>query len=130
LLVDEGGRPPSASLIREVHAILSGAIKQAVVWGWLGHNPAKLATPPAVEKAEVQPPKVEDTARLLAAAMAEDPSWAHPQGRPCGRPPAAAVLAPATTRGELGTGLTVHGAGAEKHQRASHRVIRWTVEVD
>jgi integrase len=69
----EGGRPLSASLIREVHAILSGALKQAVVWGWLGHNPAKLATPPAVEKAEVQPPKVEDTARLLAAAMAEDP---------------------------------------------------------
>jgi integrase len=68
-----GGRPLSASLVREVHAILSGALKQAVVWGWLGHNPAKLATAPAVERAEVQPPKVDDVARLLAAATPEDP---------------------------------------------------------
>jgi len=34
----------------------------------------------------------------------------HPQGRPCGRPPAAAVLAPAATPRPPGTGLTVHPA--------------------
>jgi integrase len=67
------GQPLSASIVREVHAVLSGALKQGVVWGWIGHNPATLATPPAVEKADVQPPKVEDAARLLAAANAEDP---------------------------------------------------------
>jgi integrase len=67
------GRPLSASIVREVHAVLSGALKQAVVWGWLGHNPAALATPPAVRKAEVAPPTAEDAARLLTTALAEDP---------------------------------------------------------
>jgi integrase len=67
------GRPLSASLVREVHAILSGALNQAVVWGWIGHNPAKLATPPAARKADVQPPQAEDAGRLLATAMADDP---------------------------------------------------------
>jgi integrase len=37
------GRPLKASTVHEVHAVLSGALKQAVVWGWVGHNPAKLA---------------------------------------------------------------------------------------
>jgi integrase len=67
------GRPLKASTVHEVHAVLSGALKQAVVWGWIGHNPAKLATAPTVQKADVQPPSVEDAARLLAAAMEEDP---------------------------------------------------------
>ena len=67
------GRPLKASTVHEVHAVLSGALKQAVVWGWIGHNPAKLATAPSVQKADVQPPQAEDAARLLSAAMAEDP---------------------------------------------------------
>jgi integrase len=67
------GRPLKASTVHEVHAVLSGALKQAVVWGWVGHNPAKLATAPSVQKADVQPPQAEDAARLLSAAMAEDP---------------------------------------------------------
>jgi integrase len=69
----KGGRPLKASTVHEVHAVLSGALKQAVVWGWIGHNPAKLATAPSVEKADVQPPQAEDAARLLAAAMEESP---------------------------------------------------------
>jgi integrase len=48
-----------------------GALKQAVVWGWIGHNPAKQATAPSVQKADVQPPQAEDAARLLSAANAE-----------------------------------------------------------
>ena len=67
------GRPLKDSTVHEVHAVLSGALKQAVVWGWIGHNPAKLATAPTVQKADVQPPSAEDAARLLAAAMEEDP---------------------------------------------------------
>jgi hypothetical protein len=43
------------------------------MWGWIGHNPAKLATAPSVEKADVQPPQAEDAARLLSAANAESP---------------------------------------------------------
>jgi integrase len=66
-------RPLRASTVHEVHAVLSGALKQAVVWGWIGHNPAKQATAPAVEKPDVQPPSAEDAARLLATAMQENP---------------------------------------------------------
>jgi len=33
------GRPLSASIVREVHAILSGALKQAVLWGWIRDEP-------------------------------------------------------------------------------------------
>jgi integrase len=66
------GWPLSASAVREVHSVLSGAFKQAVVWGWAGHNPAKLATPPSSGKRGVSPPAARDVGRLLTAAMAED----------------------------------------------------------
>jgi len=68
-----GGRPMAASSVRQVHAILSGALKRAVAWGWIGHNPARLAVPPSVGKADVQPPSVDDAARLLTTALAEEP---------------------------------------------------------
>ena len=67
------GWPVSASAVREMHTVLSGAFKQAVVWGWTGHNPAKLATPPAAGRAEVAPPDAEGVARLLTAATEQDP---------------------------------------------------------
>jgi integrase len=44
-----------------------------VAWGWIGHNPAKQATAPSVGRADVQPPQLEDAARLLSAAMEESP---------------------------------------------------------
>ena len=40
------------------------------MWGWIGHNPAKLATAPSVQKADVRPPQAEHATRLLSAAMA------------------------------------------------------------
>jgi WD domain, G-beta repeat len=45
----------AASSVRQVHAILSGALGRAVVWGWIAQNPAQFATPPSVEKADVAP---------------------------------------------------------------------------
>jgi integrase len=63
----------SASAVREVHTVLSGAFKQAVAWGWAGHNPAKLATPPTTGRTGVSPPDAASVGRLLTAAMAEDP---------------------------------------------------------
>ena len=41
------GFPLSASKVHQVHAILPGALQQAVRWGWIAHNPARLATPPS-----------------------------------------------------------------------------------
>ena len=67
------GWPVSASAVREVHSVLSGAFKQAVVWGWSAHNPVRLATPPAADRAEVAPPDAEVVTRLLTAAMDQDP---------------------------------------------------------
>jgi integrase len=67
------GWPLSASAVREVHTVLSGAFKQAVAWGWAGHNPAKLATAPGAGKRGVSPPDAEGVARLLTAAMEQDP---------------------------------------------------------
>jgi integrase len=67
------GWPLSASAVQEVHTVLSGAFKQAVVWGWAGHNPAKLATAPAAGRSGASPPDAEAVARLLTAAMVEDP---------------------------------------------------------
>ena len=49
------GWPLSASAVREVHSVLSGAFRHAVVWGWTAHNPAKLATPPAAGRLCVLP---------------------------------------------------------------------------
>jgi integrase len=67
------GRPLAASSVRQIHAILSGALTRAVVWGWINHNPARLASPPSREQADTQPPAVDDAARLLRTAAAEDP---------------------------------------------------------
>ena len=68
----KNGRTLAPSTVREVHAIVSGALKQAAAWGWIIQNPARLATPPAVEKAKVRPPKVAQVAELLRVAMEED----------------------------------------------------------
>jgi integrase len=68
-----GGWAVSASAVREVHSVLSGAFKQAVVWGWTAHNPARLATPPAAGRSEVSPPDAQGVARLLTTAMEQDP---------------------------------------------------------
>jgi integrase len=67
------GIPMTASAIRDVHAVLSGALQQAVVWGWRSDNPARLATPPAVGKAEVTPPQAHQAAKLIETATSEDP---------------------------------------------------------
>jgi integrase len=66
------GLPMTASALRDVHAILSVAFKQAMVWGWITQNPVSLATAPGNEPADVRPPKVDQVERLLATAMAED----------------------------------------------------------
>jgi integrase len=67
------GWPLSASAVREVHSVLSGAFKQALVWGWIAHNPVKQATAPSTGLAGVSPPDAQGVARLLEVARDEDP---------------------------------------------------------
>jgi hypothetical protein len=97
--------PMTASAIRDVHAVLSGAFKQAMVWGWISHNPVPLTTPPAVEQPDTRPPEVGQAGRLIERAMAEDPR-ARPVpglGRGAGRTPRGAVQ-PALVRRRLRPG--------------------------
>ena len=53
--------------------MLSGSLRQAVAWGWIPHNPARLATPPSVQRSDVAPPPVEQVAGLLATALEHNP---------------------------------------------------------
>ena len=70
---EAGGEPLSASTVRAVHTVLSGSLRQAVAWGWIPHNPARLATPPSVQRSDVAPPPVEQVAGLLATALERNP---------------------------------------------------------
>ena len=68
-----GGKPLSPSTVKAVHTVLSGSLRQAVAWGWIPHNPARLATPPSVQRSDVAPPPVEQVAGLLATALERSP---------------------------------------------------------
>lgn len=59
--------------VRQTHAILRRAFRQAVRWGWLTVNPAINATPPPVRKKKHIMPTPKQLAALLAAADTLDP---------------------------------------------------------
>ena len=67
--------PLGASTIRQIHFILSGALKRAVRWRWVATNPIAQAEPPAAPKPNPQPPTAAEAARILTAAWAADPDW-------------------------------------------------------
>jgi len=48
-------RPLGAATIRQIHFILSGALKRAVRWRWLSTNPIVQAEPPPAPKPNPQP---------------------------------------------------------------------------
>ena len=68
-------RPLAASTIRQIHHILSGALRRAVRWRWIGTNPIDQAEPPAQPKPNPRPPTAEQAARILNDAW-KDPDWA------------------------------------------------------
>lgn len=67
-------RPLAASSIRQIHFILSGALKRAVRWRWIATNPISLAQPPATPTPNPRPPTPDEAARILSAAW-RDPDW-------------------------------------------------------
>ena len=69
-LVNEAGLAPAS--VRQVHAVIRRAFRQAVRWGWVASNPASLATPPRVTKATLTPPDPGQVARLIERATALD----------------------------------------------------------
>jgi integrase len=67
-------RPLSATSVRKIHFILSGALKRAVRWRWIATNPIVQAAPPPQPKPNPRPPTAEEAARVLHEAW-RGPEW-------------------------------------------------------
>ncbi len=63
----------SSSTVRQVHAIVRRAFRQAILWGWVAVNPATNATPPRQTKTDLSPPSPAQVGELINAAYARDP---------------------------------------------------------
>jgi integrase len=61
--------------MRDVHAILSGALGLAARWGYVPFNAALLARPPAPRNAARRLPTAEQARVLMAAAAKRDPEF-------------------------------------------------------
>ena len=72
-LTDAGRK---AKTVRNHHVVLSGALAQAVKWGWCATNVAKMASPPTVRAARIEPPTVAEVQALVKAATERNPSLA------------------------------------------------------
>jgi integrase len=66
--------PLSASSIRHMHYLLSGAYKRAIRWRWVAVSPISQAEPPAAPKPNPQPPTADQAARIVNEAY-KDPDW-------------------------------------------------------
>lgn len=67
-------RPLASSSVRQIHFVLSGALKRAVRWGWIATNPIDSAEPPTAPKPNPTPPSPDEAARILNEAW-KDPDW-------------------------------------------------------
>ena len=105
-LTHERGLSPAS--VRHVHAVLSGALGQAVRWGWLPVNPAATASLPRMRRREIQPPPISKTRSLLAAAEKHDPDFA-------------ALLTRASSRQAHGAVRRVGSGGATSTSRRAQR---------
>lgn len=61
----------AASTVDHAHNVISGALTQAMKWGWLGSNVAKLAASPKAQATERVPLSPEQIATLIARALQE-----------------------------------------------------------
>jgi len=66
----------SPASIRQVHAILRAACRQAEKWGWLSSNPASRATPPPVHQKPKAVPLPSEVKAMIAAAEEDDTDMA------------------------------------------------------
>jgi integrase len=67
------GEPLSASRLRDVHAVISGALGLAARYGWVPYNPATLVKPPAPQSAKRAMPTRGQAREALEAAERKDP---------------------------------------------------------
>jgi integrase len=67
----------SPASVRQIHAIIRRAFRQAVMWGWVATNPAANATPPRLVKPKLSPPSAAQVDELLRVADEHDPEFGH-----------------------------------------------------
>lgn len=67
-------RPLSASTVRQIHWILSGAFSRAVRWRWIMRNPIDDAVLPTLPAPKPDPPSAPQAAALAMEAW-KDPDW-------------------------------------------------------
>ncbi|HVB00127.1 MAG TPA: site-specific integrase [Acidimicrobiales bacterium] len=63
--------------VRQIHAVIRRAFRQAILWGWINTNPATNATPPRLAKPDLSPPDIEQVAELIDKATERDPELGH-----------------------------------------------------
>jgi integrase len=67
----------SPATVRQIHAIIRRAFRQAVMWGWVATNPAANATPPRLVKPKLSPPSATQVDQILRVADEYDPELGH-----------------------------------------------------
>jgi integrase len=67
------GKPLSASRLRDVHAVVSGALALAARYGWVPYNAAALVRPPAPRSTKRAMPTKEQAREALQEAERKDP---------------------------------------------------------
>ncbi|MGC9156216.1 MAG: tyrosine-type recombinase/integrase [Ferrimicrobium sp.] len=73
-LIAQGKAPAT---IRQTHAIIRGALNQAMKWGWVEHNVALLATPRKLGSTAIVAPSVSQLNSILEAAEERHPQWVN-----------------------------------------------------
>lgn len=73
LYADMGAKGLAPRTIRQTHAVISSALEQAVKWGWVERNVARLATPPSVPGEEDVEVDLEAVRAMAQAAAIHDP---------------------------------------------------------
>ena len=70
------GRPLSGQSVHHVHALIRRLLNQALKWGWIMVNPAINASPPRVNRPELEIPNVEVVTRIINFAEERNPDIA------------------------------------------------------
>lgn len=65
-------KPLAASSVRQIQAIISGALTAAARWGWIPYNPAITAKLPAKRKPQPTPPSAAQMALIMEEAWRRD----------------------------------------------------------
>lgn len=68
-------KPYSASSVRSINAILSGACSAAVRWGWISFNPMQSVRPPSKPRPQPKPPTSAQMAWIVETAWEASPEW-------------------------------------------------------